>query len=72
MKRVVNNSRSKQLIFVEVVFAIGLRWLAGGRYQEIEDVFGVSITEACWSRNKFIDTLFELRSVTNQVTDDST
>jgi len=40
-------------------FAIGLRWLAGGSYQEIEDVFGVSTTEAYRSRNKFIDALFD-------------
>ncbi len=38
-------------------FAFGLRWLAGGSYQEIEDVFGVSTTEAFRSRNKFIDAL---------------
>ena len=44
LKRVVYNSRSKQPIFVKLVVAIGLRWLAGGSYQEIEDVFGVSIT----------------------------
>jgi len=36
----VYNSRSKQPIFVELVVAIGLRWLAGGSYHEIEDVFG--------------------------------
>ena len=53
LKRVVYNSRSKQPIFVELVVAIGLRWLAGGSYQEIEDVFGVSTTEAYRSRNKF-------------------
>ena len=44
-------------MFVELIVAIGLRWLAGGSYQEIEDVFGVSTTEACRNRNKFIDTL---------------
>ena len=57
MKRVIYNSRSKQPIFVELVVAIGLRWLADGSYQEIEDVFGVSTTEAYRSRNKFIDAL---------------
>jgi len=43
LKRAVQYSRSKQPIFVELVVAIGLRWLAGCSYQEIEDVFGVSI-----------------------------
>jgi len=57
LKRVIYNSRSKQPIFVELVVAIGLRWLADGSYQEIEDVFGVSTTEAYRSRNKFIDAL---------------
>ena len=33
LKRVICNSRSKQPIFVELVVAIGLRWLAGGSYQ---------------------------------------
>jgi len=42
---------------VELVVAIGLSWLAGGSYQEIEDVFGVSITEGYRSKNKFIDAL---------------
>ena len=55
LKRVIYNSRSGQPMFVELVVAIGLRWLAGGTYQEIEDVFGVSTTEAYRSRNKFID-----------------
>jgi len=55
LKRVIYNSRSKQPIFVELVVAIELRWLAGGSYQEIEDVFGVSTTEAYRSRNKFVD-----------------
>ena len=41
LKRVVNNSRSKQPIFVEFIVAIGSRWLVSGSYQEIEDVFGV-------------------------------
>ena len=40
LKRVVNRSRSNQPMFVEIVVAIGLRWLAGGSYQEIEDAFG--------------------------------
>jgi len=57
LKRVIQNSRSKQPIFVELVVAIGLRWLAGGSYQEIEDVFGVRTNEAYRSRNKFIDAL---------------
>ena len=57
LQRVVYNSRSKEPIFVELIVAIGLRWLAGGSYQEIEDVFGVSTTEAYRSRNKFIDAL---------------
>jgi len=39
------------------VVAIELRWLAGGSYQEIEDVFWASTTEAYRSGNKFIDAL---------------
>ena len=42
---------------MELVVAIGLRWLARCNYQEIEDVFGLSTTEAYRSRNKFIDAL---------------
>ena len=57
LQRVVYNSRSKQPIFVELIVAIGFRWLAGGSYREIEDVFGVSTTETYRSRNKFIDAL---------------
>ena len=48
---------------MELVVAIGLRWLAGGSYQEIEDVFGVSTTEAYRSRNKFIDALLNCDQV---------
>jgi len=55
LKRAVQYSRSKQPTFVELVVAIGLRWLASGSYQEIEDVFGVSTTEAYRSRNKITD-----------------
>jgi len=63
LKRAVQYSRSKQPIFVELVVAIGLRWLAGGSYQEIEDVFGVSTTEAYRNRNKCIDALLNCDQV---------
>jgi len=48
---------------MELVVAIGLRWLARCSYQEIEDVFGVSTTEAYRSRNKFIDALLNCDQV---------
>ena len=55
LERIVQYSISKQPIFVELVVVTSLRWLAGGSHQEIEDVFGVSTTEAYSSKNKFID-----------------
>ena len=48
---------------MELIVAIGSRWLASGSYQEIEDVFGVSTTEACMSMNKFIDALLNCDEV---------
>ena len=48
---------------MELVVAIGLRRLAGGSYQMIEDVFGVSKTEAYRRRNKFIHALLNFDQV---------
>ena len=50
-------SRSKDPMFVELIVAIGLRWFGGSLYQEVEDCYNVSTTEAYRCREKFVNAI---------------
>ena len=50
-------------IFLELVVAIGLRWLAGGSYINIRHAYGCSISSMFRLRTLFIDAVLECESL---------
>ena len=62
-------SRAKDPVFVEMIVAIGLRWLSGGTYQEVEDCYNVSTTEAYRCREKFLDAILSCKELCIELPD---
>jgi len=50
-------------IYPELVVAIGLRWLAGGSYADLKNVYGVSKTSVYRSRDTFVSAVTECEAL---------
>jgi hypothetical protein len=48
-----SRNRCSEEIYPQIVVTIGLRYLAGGSYDDIRDVYGVSVSGFYYCRNRF-------------------
>ena len=55
----MSSRRCDHPIIAEVVVAVGLRYLSGGTYDDIMNVYGMSKTGLYKSRNKFLDAVLQ-------------
>lgn len=61
--RNTSRSRSPQPISVELIVAVGIRYLRGGEIMDIKNVYGLSKAEAYVSRNCFLDAVLQCDSL---------
>ena len=61
--RNTSRSRSSQPISVELIVAVGMRYLRGGEIMDIKNVYGLSKTHAYRSRNCFLKAVLQCDSL---------
>jgi hypothetical protein len=54
-----SSSHESRCILPELVVAMSLRWLAGGQWQDIKKVYGVSRSHFFYLRSKFLDAVMD-------------
>jgi hypothetical protein len=63
LRRVSANCRSGAPITAEIIVGMGIRWLAGEKYQSLVDIFDVSRTEHYKCRKDFISALLRNKTL---------
>jgi hypothetical protein len=54
-----SRNRCSHEIYPEIIVAIGLRYLAGGSYEDIREVYGVSVSGFYYCRNRFFKAVMQ-------------
>ena len=61
--RYIHNSRCNEKVTAELIVAIVIRWLAGGSYLDLKNVYGLSSSYIYICRDKFIDAIVSLQDM---------